>query len=52
LRGQAAARDVLDALDCTDRRAAEFLYDDHCEAELSPIGWGEVNTVAKDYLTR
>jgi hypothetical protein len=46
LRGQATTRDILDALDCADRSAAEFLYDDHCEAELSPIREGEVNPAA------
>ena len=43
LRGQAATRDVPDALDCADGCAAEFLHNDHGEVELSPIRQGQVN---------
>jgi hypothetical protein len=47
LRGQAATRDILDALDRANRSSAEFLDDDHCEAVLSPIREGEVNPAAE-----
>jgi hypothetical protein len=52
LRGQTAPRNVPDAFDRADRGAAEFLYDDHCEKELSLIRKGEVNTGAetRDFL--
>jgi hypothetical protein len=52
LRGQAATSDVPDTLDCANGSAAKFLYDDHCEVELSPIRQGEVNPAPTTLIPR
>jgi hypothetical protein len=49
LRGQAATRDILDALDRAYGCSAKFLDDDHCEIGLSPIRQGGVNPEAETW---